>query len=188
MNKSAVELSALFDDELEPHEFERSSKQLLANPANSEAWHTYALIQDQLKGEPVGSRDLLADVMARVREEPVVFSPRPLSRKNVPHPLLALAASIAGVVVVGWLALAGDGRPSPPDRQFAAVAPPPTFVRADGQRLASAPVQPTESRGRSERADLSEYLLAHHAHAPTFRLGDGVQHVRTVSAAARPER
>ncbi|MDX9994251.1 MAG: sigma-E factor negative regulatory protein [Rhodocyclaceae bacterium] len=183
-------VSALFDGELEPHEVMPAVRAAAHDETAREAWQTYALIGDQLRGESHAAADITAAVMARVREEPVVLAPRNLSPVSRPRPLLALAASVAGVAVVGWLALAGTPGSSVLSGNLAAVAPAPTFssagpavalAQADARRSAAVP-------GPAVRADMSEYLLAHHTQSSSFRFGDGTQQVRTVSLVTAPAR
>jgi len=168
-----AELSALLDGELEPHELRPTLRAAVRGPELRENWQAYVLIGDQLRQERTLGRDLTAGVMAKIRAEPVVLAPRNLQLAWRRRPLLALAASAAGVVVVGWLALADNAQFSPPENRLAAVAsavpPAPTFEAA-------------------QRGDMSEYLLAHHTQSATFRLGDNAGHVRTVSMTGGPAR
>jgi sigma-E factor negative regulatory protein RseA len=84
------------------------------------------------------------------------------------RPVLALAASAAGVAVVAWLALApaGDGAPA------VAVA------------TATTPVAPQEAVSAQSRSTprLQEYLLAHQAYAPGGAIVGGARNIRTVAA------
>lgn len=172
--QQSSEISALFDGELEEHEVRAAIK---AGLADAERWQLYGLIGDGLRGESADAHDMTASVMSRLGEEPVVLAPRNLMERRRHHPLLALAASVAGVAVVGWVALTGNPQSSGVDIKLAgiqketlsstnAVSPAPTFVKA--------PQGPVQS-------DLNEYLLAHHAQAATGRLGDSTQQIRTVA-------
>lgn len=192
-NSQLAEVSALFDGELEPHEVIPVIRAVLNEEAAHEAWQDYALIGDQLRGESHVATDMSAAVMARVREEPVVLAPRNLSPAQRHRPLLALAASVAGVAVVGWLALAGTpGNSGLSGRSgyLAAVSPAPTFASArPASVLAQAEVhRPAAASTPAIRGDMSEYLLAHHTQSSSFRFGDGSQQVRTVSLVTAPGR
>lgn len=180
-SERSSEISALFDGELEEHEVRAAIK---AGLADAERWRLYGLIGDGLRGDSADAHDITASVMSRLGEEPVVLAPRNLTDRRRHHPLLALAASVAGVAVVGWVALTGN--PQVPaagphlamtqkervDVVASAVQPPPTFVQAVQIPIAG---------------DLSEYLLAHHAQASTLRLGDSTKQIRTVALEhARP--
>jgi sigma-E factor negative regulatory protein RseA len=184
------EISALFDGELEEHEVRAAIK---ASVRDQDGWRMYALISDGLRGDCPNAPDLTAGVMSRLREEPVVLAPRVLGSRTHHHPLLALAASVAGVAVVGWLALAGNPQApvsgenmaaSKPATVASAVTPGLTFV-AVRESPAGGTLRPNEKH--PVQADLSEYLLAHHAQSPTSHLHDSTQQIRTVAmTAARP--
>lgn len=168
------ELSALYDGELEPHEGRAALATALRSSEACADWHAYALIGDCLRDEG-RTTDIAAAVMARLQEEPVVLAPNTLKLDNRRHPLWALAASVAGVGVVGWLAFTGV----PSEIQVASVSPASTIVLATHQSVA--PVKPMSSETLGSRRDMQEYLLAHHAQAASFRLGDNVDHVRSVA-------
>lgn len=171
------ELSALFDGELEDHEVSSIVRAALADQNQQADWQAFALIGDQLRGMPGFKPEFVENVMVRVREEPQVLAPRNLARPSARHPLLALAASVAGVAMVGWLALAGSPQVQGPQIAYVAVPPAPTFVKVVPQQ----PAATTEPRIESDRAEMGEYLMAHHAHASALHLGEGVQHVRSVA-------
>lgn len=189
MNMQGSELSALLDGELESHELSQTMRAVVHDRGLRESWQSYALIGDQLRNEYVGGRDLTASVMARIHAEPVVLAPRNLQAAKGHHPFLALAASVAGVAVVGWLALAGVNPRSPLSESRLAVAtdavpPAPTVLAgATAQSVTPAQLAVTAARG-----DMSEYLLAHHTQSATFRLGNNAGHARTVNLTGSPAR
>lgn len=181
------EVSALFDGELEDHEVRGAIRACLGDPGH---WHTYALISDGLRGECPDAPDMTDSVMARINEEPVVLAPRNLKRPVRHHPLLALAASVAGVAVVGWLALTGNPQAPLSDNSLAAASnkmnlaasPALTFVKTPASGESSSPAaMPEKPAAVVTPGDLNEYLLAHHAQAATIRLGDSSKQVRTVA-------
>ncbi|MDI6747728.1 MAG: sigma-E factor negative regulatory protein [Rhodocyclaceae bacterium] len=212
MKSQLPELSALLDGELEPHEVRSTLKAAVREPELRENWRAYVLIGDQLRQESTGTRDLTACVMAKVHAEPVVLAPRKLQPIGRSHPGLALAASVAGVAVAGWLAMAGNSQFSPAETRLAAVTstsaaapavehlilPAPTIVADVTPNLASAQtlervadentLQSQGSTMAAARGDMSEYLLAHHTQSSTFRLGNNAGHVRTVTMTDRPAR
>ncbi len=203
MNMQGSELSALLDGELEPHELDRTLHAVKHDRALRATWQAYALIGDRLRQESATGRDLTAGVMARIDAEPVVLAPGNLQAARAArghHPMLALAASVAGVAVVGWLALAGSPAQFSPLPQaehlaaatsnaptaFGAVPPAPTFSVAT-----AAPTEgstPAAVASTATRNDLSEYLLAHHTQSATFRLGNNAGHARTVNLTGSPAR
>ncbi|MDP1653101.1 MAG: RseA family anti-sigma factor [Rhodocyclaceae bacterium] len=175
----STEISALFDGELEEHEVRSAVRTALNDDAS---WRMYALIGDGLRGDCPDAPDMTAGVMSRIREEPVVLAPRNLQPVRRQHPMLALAASVAGVAVVGWLALAGKSQLSPADNQIAAV---PVLRGSPAGAVSPAPTFVKVPQGMP--GDMNEYLLAHHAQATTIRLGDSTKQVRTVAmSSARP--
>lgn len=182
MNAQPSEMSALFDGELEPHEIRPVLRAIVENEALRTEWQAYVLIGDQLRGEASVGSDLTAGVMARLVEEPVVLAPRNLSRPVHHHPLFALAASVAGVAVVGWLALVGNPQSTQSEASFAAVSRGPTLA------VVVQPAKPQTVAAVPLRGDLSEYLVAHQTQSSGFRLGDGVQQVRAVTLANGVER
>lgn len=173
-------LSALFDDEAFG---DAKLRTLAAAPRERElqdTWRLYAMIGDCLRGESMAPRDLASAVMARLRDEPVVLAPRPAARSR-PRPFLALAASLAGVAVVGWLAWV-DGTPDLRSAgHLAAVPPAPTFITAQIVRGGNMPVAPATELAHSE---MNEYLFAHHMQASAVRLGDRTERIRTISRVA----
>jgi sigma-E factor negative regulatory protein RseA len=201
----STEISALFDGELEAHEVRAAIK---ASLNDADRWRMYGLIGDGLRGDPVDAPDITASVMARIGEEPVVLAPRNLKSRQRPHPLLALAASVAGVAVVGWIALTGNPQSPAAEHTLAmaqkgkieiasAVSPAPTFLPPHARNPGSLPPTGEASAGGGPaptfaqvpqvvlQGDMSEYLLAHHAQA-SGRLGDSTKQIRTV--AMRPDR
>lgn len=162
------ELSALLDGELEMHEELALWTTLKAEPHLRGRWQDYKLISDAIHAEANLASDLTARVMHGLADEPVILAPRVRPANTWSSAIMALAASLAGVAVVGWMALApqaenGDAGTSAlmaakqPQRQVAVVAAEP------------------EQRG------LQEYVLAHQANSPTFYLQGGAEHIRTVS-------
>ena len=164
------QLSALMDGELDDAESRQILTSLVRDPESHQAWHDYHLLGAALRNEPYLATDLTARVMAALEDEPVVLAPRNLprvDRANSGHGWMALAASVAGVAFVGWIALA-----------------PPSSSTNAGAVLASiqkAPVVVAES-GTMQAARLQEYLVAHQAHSPSMSPQGGTRYVRTVSA------
>mgnify|MGYP001466663509 CR=1 FL=1 len=169
-SKIRSEVSSLLDDELDANH-----RQILLTALHSDTnlrtvWSDYHLIGDALRRSPDLQADLTGRVMDALREEPTVLAPR--VRPERIRYAAALAASLAGVAVVGWLALQ-PMQPTlwlPQHASLAAVSaarPAPVVVAAVS--IANA--------GR-----MQEYLLAHQAYSPINRLDGGAGYVRTVSA------
>jgi sigma-E factor negative regulatory protein RseA len=175
-----TKLSALLDGETEDHEEPAVFAALKTDEALRGEWSCYQLIGDALRNEATLSSELAPRVMCALADVPVVLAP--LSRRRAqPRPLLAVAASIAGVAVVGWLAVA----PQLPTREATTFAKVETAksVRVD-QIPAVAPVaQATPANGRG----MQEYLVAHQANASGFQLAGATGNIRTVSAVGAAE-
>jgi sigma-E factor negative regulatory protein RseA len=160
------ELSALFDGELEVHEEPALWVTLKRNPQLRGTWQDYKLIGDTLRAEGNLARDITADVMRDLYDEPVILVPKPKPARRWSSVVMAMAASVAGIAVVGWLALSQpmlNSEPATLAQQAAKPSVPP---------LAAAPAP---SQG------MQEYMLAHQANAPGLYLQGGTQHIRTVS-------
>lgn len=163
------ELSALFDGELEVHENPVVWDDLRRNPRLRETWQNYKLIGDALRAEGNLACDITSGVMRGLASEPAILAPQPRRVRKWSSVILAMAASVAGVAVVGWLALsqAVPGGGSAMLAKQATGGP-------SGTTVVAAPA-PAPSHG------MQEYMLAHQANAPGLNLQGGTQHIRTVS-------
>lgn len=170
------ELSALLDGELASHEAREVLRQLVRSDELRGTWDAYILIGDQLRNECLVPAAMTASVMARLRDEPVVLAQGNLRLERHPHPGLALAASLMGMAVVGWLAFTGNGGAPGETPERAALAAP---VAAP-----LAAINGNGGEGAPARRDISEYLIAHHTQAANFRLSGSPEHVRSVAVPA----
>ena len=163
-------ISALMDGELESRELHEPLSALGAEGDARETWRTYHLISDALRGGALLSADCAARVARRLAQEPALVGPLPStvrppdrSRWFVPS---ALAASVAAIALVGWVALA------PP--QGAGPAPAPIAEAPQAER-AKEPVRlPLTSAAQ-------DYLIAHQAFSPRNSLQGMAPYVRSVS-------
>lgn len=149
------QISALIDSQLEHEETLR----LLATQERIElknCCRTYRLIGDVLRDEQALDIDITDVVMARLLQEPTVLAPprRPKWRR----PALALAASVAGVAVVAWLALSQQ-KPATPLLAQAGTGAPQTVATHE----------------------MREYLIAHQVQSASLQFHGGAGHIRTVS-------
>lgn len=97
-------ISALMDDELDSGSSEHLVAALAKDERLLECWSTYHRIGDAMRGASELSDDFYGRLMQRVDAEPVVLAPkRRISIKQ--HPLMSIAASLAAVMVVGWVIL-----------------------------------------------------------------------------------
>ncbi len=164
-------ISALLDGNLDAQAVEPVLSSVGASADVRRQWDEYCLIGDALRGEPELSCDLTARVMASLAQEPTVLAPvatrRPAAALGQSwRKILPLAASVAGVAVVGWLAM-----PKAADTsaiQMARVAP---------QPLVTASV----SKSRQDREPLRAYLFAHQSLANQGAIPAVAPFVRTVA-------
>jgi sigma-E factor negative regulatory protein RseA len=158
-------ISALMDGELEQHELAETLQSLRRSEDLRREWHDGHIIGAALRGERGLGLDVTARVMSALEAEPTVMAPASRRAPAWQRPLLALAASAAGVAVVAWLALAPDGNGLP----------------AGTGGLAAAKVGPVAAQSQSTPR-LQEYLVAHQAHAPGGVIGGAARNIRTVAA------
>ena len=135
------------------------------------AWRTYHLIGDALRDGRLLSTDFTERVARQLAAEPTVLAPRRLQPQ--PRTWYALAASVAAVALVGWLAFAPQ--PSP-------VAPMAQQAPAIAQVAPAKPVLVPLPSGASD------YLLAHQAFSPRVSFQGMAPYVRTVSEQAQEPR
>jgi sigma-E factor negative regulatory protein RseA len=185
MNSTLVEsmmksrLSALMDGELDEHECEDVFRALRRDNSMSRDWQNFHLIGDVLRGERGLETDITARVLQRLAQEPTVLAPSVRPIEDRLRPLLALAASAAGVAVVAWV---GFGNPESP----AAIPSARVSGVAELAALSAPALETSPSVTKpmpSER--LLEYLVAHEAYAPTATVASRTRHVRTVSMERR---
>jgi len=158
-------ISALMDGELEDHEIAETLQALRRKEDLRSQWCDCQLIGAALRGERGLDIDVAARVMATLELEPTVMAPARRSTADWQRPVLALAASAAGVAVVAWLALAPGSDGAPAGAASLADAKPAVVVAQ------------TQATPR-----LQEYLVAHQAYAPAGAMVGGARNIRTVAA------
>jgi sigma-E factor negative regulatory protein RseA len=165
-------LSALMDGELEEAEAEMELGRAKSDPALREAWDTYHLIGDALRGQADLSANVLAGVASSLADEPTVLAPRKRRQRPATRVALSLAASLCGVAVVGWLALYNNPFVTQPESSESARV-------TAGSAPAQAPVQVAAGPANSA---MNDYLIAHQEFSPSTAMQGMVSYVRTVSA------
>lgn len=169
------------DGELAEHEAQALFAALRQDSELRRRWQEYQLLGDTLKGERDLGVELTGRVMAALEIEPTVLAPQPSRHREVlRRNLMALAATLAGVAVVGWLALGTN--PSPEHETVAQNETAPAVVavaRKDASpTMAVAVAQPVPPAS----ADMQEYLIAHEAQSSLLEFRGGAEHIRTVAA------
>jgi sigma-E factor negative regulatory protein RseA len=172
-------ISALMDSELDAGEIGEPLKALGEDAEAREAWRTYHLISDALQGGGLLGSDCLRRVSGRLAQEPALIGPLPAQVAAARRPRWflpsALAASVAAVALVGWMAFAPQAS-RPPLQPEVAAAPPPTPPLARAKAPARQPL--TEAT--------RDYLIAHQAFSPRTSLQGMAPYVRSVSAERGP--
>jgi sigma-E factor negative regulatory protein RseA len=159
------EVSLLMDGELDVDRVDRACHGM-RETASVETWVCYHVIGDALRGGGGLAPGFAARFAARLAAEPTVLAP-PRMRPAPAAVAWALAASIAAVGVVGWVAL--TTMPAPP----AAIA--------TAQQAAA--VRPADVR----RPVVNEYLLAHQEYSPTTAIQGVRPYLRAVATDTTPD-
>lgn len=153
-------MSAWMDDELSREQAAGLPPQLKRDAQLRRDWECYHLIGDALRG--IDGPDLCASIRARIETEPTVFAPHHRSKADKRRwTALSLAAGVAAIGFVGWIALSGTQQEPV---QVAAVPAPAVQPVA----VAAGPV-------------VSDYLLAHQRYSPSNAIQGVAPYVRTVA-------
>ncbi len=165
-------ISAMMDGELAAHELDEPLSAIAADREARESWRTYHLISDALRGDAILSASCARRVSQRLAQEPTLIASLPGAVRAPERPRWfvpsALAASVAAVAFVGWVALAPQRGSAP------ATAPAPLAQAPQAQRVAEPPKVPVTSATQ-------DYLFAHQAFSPRNSLQGMAPYVRTVS-------
>lgn len=150
------QISALIDDELPAEGAVHAIASMQSNRQGAEAWSQYHLIGDAMRGAVTFSPNFKQNLMQKLELEPTILAPNASQAK--PTKIIELksklpitwsiAASFAAVMLVGWMAMQQQAQPD-----FGASA----FEVAKAESAAGVAVQ----------AIPAEYLVAHHASAPS---------------------
>lgn len=166
-------ISAMMDGELDSGELNEPLTALGADAEARESWRTYHLISDALRGDAILSADCTRRVSRRLANEPALIAPLPGQVRAPVRPRWfvpsALAASIAAIAFVGWVALAPQRGPAPAIAPVAQTPPP-----AQVARVAEPAKVPVTSATQ-------DYLFAHQAFSPRNSLQGMAPYVRSVS-------
>ncbi|HYL17510.1 MAG TPA: sigma-E factor negative regulatory protein [Burkholderiales bacterium] len=165
-------ISQLMDGELEGRECDLQLKRLKEDAALAQSWAAYHLIRDVLRDEACMNMDLARRVHERLEKEPTVIAPHTRLVARVVRYTLPMAATVAGVAVVGWLAL--SFRPQIESVGFMTAQAPQAAIQAP-------PPKPVERTVLSANGQMNDYLLAHQEFSPSSDLQGLAPYIRTVS-------
>ena len=153
-------LSAWMDSELGGEQTGSLLPQIKRDAQLRRDWDCYHLIGDAMRG--VQGPDLCAAIRTRLEAEPTVLAPQRRSKaERMRWTALSLAAGVAAVAFVGWIALSGTQQ----NAVQVAVATPP---RAEQVAVPA-----------GEGAN--DYLLAHQRYSPSNAMQGVASYVRTVA-------
>ena len=162
-------ISAFMDGESRQAETRHTLLSLKQSDDCCEAWKTFHLIGDVMRGDPLLLRDdFMARFHARMEQEPTQLAPRVTWRKSRNYALSA-AASLAAVAIT--LSLVLTDNPLKPQVPLAAVpkaVAPPTVAQ----------LQPIPAANPGK---INEYLMAHQEFSPSTAFQGMVPYVRTVA-------
>ena len=168
-------ISALMDGELDERQAQHELGRLRQNGELQHTWNTFHLIGDALRGERMLLTDVGASLSRRLADEPTVLAPqRDRSRRATTY-VLSVAASVAAIALVGWVALAPHQLQRPADIAQAqpglvvpVVVPVPAPVATP---VASVPYDGSRN----------EYILAHQGFSPSTAIQGVAPYIRGVS-------
>ena len=164
-------ISALMDGELDERQTALELGRLRQSTELRQAWNTFHIIGDVLRGERALSTDIVGNFSRKLADEPTVLAPQRQPRRVTTY-VLSAAASLAAVGFVGWVALTPQSpTESVASHQVPVVAPVPV-----------APVVVTPVVSMPDEGRRSEYLLAHQGFSPSTAIQGVVPYIRSVSA------
>lgn len=148
----SIEVSELMDGELDPQQAERALNAVGKSDGQRDAWATYHLIGDALRGERHYASNLQQRVFAALESEPTVLAPRVTNARRAswtqPRMVWAAAATVAAIGLAAWL------RPAATTMPQAEVA------------LVPQSVAPANGGFQNAALNYEEYLSAHREFSP----------------------
>ena len=153
-------ISQLIDGDLGQWETRAQIARLEREPELADCWATYHLIGDALRKEIELGPEFTRKVRAQLDLEPAVLGPRVRLMQRTARHTLPIAAAVAGVTVVAWLAFQ-----APPNAPELALVPTPSILT------------PSPSN-----AGVADYLVAHQEFSPSTTMHGVASYMRTVSA------
>lgn len=145
------QISALIDDEIAIEDAMHLIASMQSSKQTADTWSQYHMIGDAMRGSLVLSKGFKQNLMHKLDQEPTVLAPQSAQKKagkvaelkdKLPEKW-SIAASVAAVMVVGWMAM----------HQLQTGNQVPAF------EMAQANV--------AEQAIPNEYLAAHQSSAPS---------------------
>lgn len=170
-------ISALMDGELDDRQAREQLARLKQDDELVNCWHTFHVIGDSLRGEPLLSEGFNRRVTDRLTGEPTVLAPRRNVVRRFTTYALSAAASVSAVALVGWMAFFNNPLAPQAELAKAPVATNPVPAAAPAAQLASVPSD----------GNMNEYLIAHQEFSPSTSIQGVAPYIRTVSSSRQDE-
>lgn len=156
-------ISQMMDGELDEQECRLQIRRLAQDNSLSQDWETFHLIRDVLRNEASAGSRIAVRVSERLQAEPTVIAPHTRLSSRLTRYLMPMAAVVAGVTVVGWLAFSTQEQ-----------APGPLAQQAPG----TIAQQASSTMARQVPRD---YLFAHWEYSPRTAMQGVASYSRTSS-------
>jgi sigma-E factor negative regulatory protein RseA len=107
------QISALMDEEIAVDDAAHLISSMQSSKQAAEAWSQYNLIGDVMRGNQLLSKDFKQNLMLKLDQEPTILAPKSaqvkadqlaVAKDRIPAKW-SIAASVAAVMVVGWMAM-----------------------------------------------------------------------------------
>lgn len=107
------QISALMDDEIAAEDAAHLIASMQSSKHSADVWSQYHLIGDVMRGNELLSKDFKSNLMLMLDQEPTVLAPKAAQTNADKTAMLkdklpakwSIAASVAAVMVVGWMAV-----------------------------------------------------------------------------------
>jgi sigma-E factor negative regulatory protein RseA len=168
-------ISEMMDGELTARECRSQIRRIEGDPALTDGWETYHLIRDALRNEVAVGPAFHKRLHEQLEKEPAILAPHMRLTSRAVRYTLPMAAGLAGVAIVGWLALSSSEMPG--------------TAQTVAERAPAAPAATAAAAvTRAAPADgpVRDYMLAHQEFSPSTAMQGVVSYVRTVSADETP--
>lgn len=107
------QISALMDDEIAAEDAAHLIASMQSSKHSADVWSQYHLIGDVMRGNELLSKDFKSNLMLMLDQEPTVLAPKAAQTNADKTAMLkdklpakwSIAASLAAVMAVGWMAM-----------------------------------------------------------------------------------
>lgn len=168
-------VSALVDGELDEDEIEQQLSLLKQKNGAQESWDIFHLIGDTMRGDSRISADFSRRIAERLATEPTMLAPPRRTVRHAARYAMSIAASLAAVSVVAWVAFSSNPLNAP-------QAPATAQLASTASGIAPAQLPNINSQGK-----MNEYLLAHQGFSPSTAIQGVVPYIRSVSVSQPPQ-